>query len=110
MAVFRGSTEMQIHCLSFWQPPFRLLDDIRREFSYGRSLREQIDRDRWPRDDAKLMQVMNSSGMEEGDTSGTGWQNDPRLNNIVKSKLCFLLQNLAGQSGGKDLPQICFLF
>ena len=29
------------------------------------------------------------------------WQNDPRLNNIDPSKLA-LLQNLAGQSGGRS--------
>ena len=60
--------EMQI-CASPSASPSDLLDDIRK-FSYGRS-REQIDQISNFLVMLQLMQVMNSSGMEEGDTSGT---------------------------------------
>lgn len=67
MALFQGRPpEMQI-CAS--ASPSDLLDDIRK-FSYGRS-REQIDQISNFLVMLQLMQVMNSSGMEEGDTSGT---------------------------------------
>lgn len=71
MALFQGRPpEMQI-CASpsASASPSDLLDDIRK-FSYGRS-REQIDQISNFLVMIQLMQVMNSSGMEEGDTSGT---------------------------------------
>ena len=65
MALFQGRPpEMQISA-----SPSELLNDIRK-FSYGRS-REQIDQISNFLVMIQLMQVMNSSGMEEGDTSGT---------------------------------------
>ena len=99
MALFQGRPpEMQI-CASPSASPSDLLDDIRK-FSYGRS-REQIDQISNFLVMIQLIQVMNSSGMEEGEPLGQNWQNDPRLNNIDPSKLA-LLQNLAGQSGGRS--------
>lgn len=69
MALFQGRPpEMQI-CASPSASPSDLLDDIRK-FSYGRS-REQIDQISNFLVMIQLIQVMNSSGMEEGDTSGT---------------------------------------
>ena len=69
MALFQGRPpEMQI-CASPSASPSDLLDDIRK-FSYGRS-REQIDQISNFLVMMQLMQVMNSSDTEEGDSSGT---------------------------------------
>lgn len=69
MALFQGRPpEMQI-CASPSASPSDLLNDIRK-FSYGRS-REQIDQISNFLVMMQLMQVMNSSDTEEGDSSGT---------------------------------------
>lgn len=69
MALFQGRPpEMQI-CASPSASPSELLNDIRK-FSYGRS-REQIDQISNFLVMMQLMQVMNSSDTEEGDSSGT---------------------------------------
>lgn len=69
MALFQGRPpEMQM-CASPSASPSELLNDIRK-FSYGRS-REQIDQISNFLVMMQLMQVMNSSDTEEGDSSGT---------------------------------------
>ena len=69
MALFQGRPpEMQM-CTSPSASPSELLNDIRK-FSYGRS-REQIDQISNFLVMMQLMQVMNSSDTEEGDSSGT---------------------------------------
>ena len=69
LALFKGrQPEMQI-CTSPAVSPSELLNDIRK-FSYGRS-REQLDQISNFLVMVQLMQVMSSSDMEEGDTSGT---------------------------------------
>ena len=69
LSLFQGRTpEMQI-CASSSVSPSELLNDIRK-FTYGRS-REQLDQISNFLVMIQLMQVMNSSDTEEGDSSGT---------------------------------------